>query len=225
MKLIKIILVFLLIGLNIISKLYSINSSIYNIIVIVLTSFLIFIIAQDNNKKNIINYISMFLFWNITFSVVELPVLRTSNLLKIISYTISLKYIYLDIFAALFIGSILQIIVSNKKFINIIFEIILICFSIKLDNVILFYSAIYLLSTLLKLPKDLNKKSYIFTILNNLSLGLFLFHKIIINLIINFNIIKSNNIFDCIGAIVLTYLLGFILSFSLKTRPILNNII
>lgn len=188
---------------------------------IIFSSIYAFINTKEQNGKYVfIRYIFMYFIWNMTYLTIT-----NINDIDNIKSTILFKNVYIDLLASNFISYTILYFTKNNKIINIIFSLIFIIISIYLKNPIYLYVSITIIS---KITKDIKFKSInnkFLDIINNYSLGIYIFHIFLLKIILKLNIINYNNISDLIGSIIFIYIIGIIISYYFKILPILRKLI
>lgn len=224
-NILKTISILVLVIITLLSALFNINNYLILALEIVFSSIFIFYIGKESNKKKgFIKFFIIFLFWNITYFVIKNGIfISNDKLLDIIVNSILLKNIYLNILPAIAFGYLLNIFTFKKKYINIVFQIILIILAIYLKNIIFLLCAVFLFGRLFK-NKNIIHTSF-FDFFNNINFTTYILHKFILELLMFLNIIKTNSISDFFGSLIIIYIISLIFRYFMIYLPIIKNLI
>ena len=221
-KIIKCLCILALIAINVYIHLYDYNELLVNNLILSFTLIFCLLLGKDSfaYRPDAIKYILIYIFWNMNYLVL---IKHFSSLDGIIN-TLLFKNVAIDILAVLAIGNILLLIINHRQILNIIFSIIFLILFIIFKNTIFIYVTVFLIGNILKIKDLFAVRGNIFKTIDYLSVGILIFHKIALYLLINSNIIKSTTS-DFIGTIVLTYIVGIVISYYIKAYPIIREII
>lgn len=214
--------------ITLVNTLFEINNEITFILEIVFSSIFLFFLgieSSNKNKKEFIRYLIIFLIWNTTYFVIKDGIfISNSKVLSILLDSILLKKVYLNILPAVTLGYLISIFTNNKKFISIIFQIVLVSLSIFFKNVILLLCSVFLFGRLLNYKNKSTININLFNFFNKYNFIIYILHKFILDLLIYLNIVKYHSISDLFGSLIIIYIIGLIIGYYFIVFPIINKI-
>lgn len=221
-NLIKVLSIFFLIFISLFIRTFNHNEFIFNIFITALSAIYIFFKANNiNNERHYVTkYILIYFIWNMTYLSIKHSLNDFNNLID----TLLLKNVYLDILPSLALICIFIKISNNKKYLNVIFSLVFLILFIFTKNNIFLYSAIGITSNIINLSLKYINNKFLNTI-SEYNLGIYIFHKEFIRILLAFELLKYNNFIDLIGCLILIYMLCTIMCYFIKRIPIIRNII
>lgn len=228
-KILRILIILFLISIDsLIIKPY-VNIEIIKYIKIILISIFVFLDGNECRSFHseyfleILKAFIIYLFWNISYIVLDKDIfINNDELLKIFFDTILLKNVIFELFAATALCNIFKIILKKKKIIPII-ETILIIIFILLKNEFLIYIFIFIFGLNTKRLKLKSINNSFLNLLNNSYISIIIINKFLIYFFLQVNLI--NNLYDILGIIFLSYLLGTIIKIYFSYIPIVRKLI
>lgn len=228
-KVLRILIILFLISIDsLIIKPY-VNIDIIKYIKIILISVFVFLDGNEcRSFKNeylleILKLFIIYLFWNISYIVISKGIfINNSEFNKIIIDTILLKNVIFDLFVSLFICNIFKIILKKKKIIPAI-ETILIILFIFLRSEYLIYVFIFNLGLNVKRIRFKTINYSLINLINESYVAIIIVNKFLLYFFTQIHFI--NNIYDVLGIIFLSYLLGTIIKLYFRYIPIVRKLI